>query len=242
MKIRVCFSKTENGRYLSHLDLMRALERGLRRIKTPLAFTEGFNPHIKLSTASALAVGVTGQREYFDLELAERIDTGSFGEQLDRALPSAISIITVKEIEKGSKSLSALIDTAVYNISAVVMPEERLKVIKGIDVVMNSVMFMRKPRVKPGKSATHEKDVRPLIRRLELISVSQSGNGMDEKGERLRLEAELMLSAGGQLRPTELWEMVCEAGGLEPPGSPPVVSRVELLVYQDSKALSLMDV
>ena len=57
MLIRIKYGKTNEGRYLSHLDLMRTWERSIRRTKAPLGFSQGFNPHQKLSFGSALAVG-----------------------------------------------------------------------------------------------------------------------------------------------------------------------------------------
>ena len=48
MKLRICYAKTEEGRFLSHLDLARTMERVLRRAEVPLAFSEGFNPHPKI--------------------------------------------------------------------------------------------------------------------------------------------------------------------------------------------------
>ena len=65
------YSKGEEARFLSHLDLMRAMERALRRARLPLAFSEGYNPHPRVAYASALAVGVTSEGEYLDLELEE---------------------------------------------------------------------------------------------------------------------------------------------------------------------------
>jgi radical SAM-linked protein len=59
MKIKAKFTKGPQVKYISHLDLMKTIEKALRRAQLPIAFSQGFNPHPKISLASALAVGVT---------------------------------------------------------------------------------------------------------------------------------------------------------------------------------------
>lgn len=67
IRIRAEFSKTGELKYLSHLEMIRLIERGLRRAKVPLAYTEGFHPSAKISFGPALPVGIEGLREYFDM-------------------------------------------------------------------------------------------------------------------------------------------------------------------------------
>lgn len=69
MKIRLIFEK--NIRYISHLELMRAMQRILKRSGLPLKYSEGFNPHIILSIAVPIPVGVCGKNEFADFELTE---------------------------------------------------------------------------------------------------------------------------------------------------------------------------
>ena len=66
-KLRLEITKGEEIRYISHLDYASAIERAIIRAKLPAAYSEGFNPHMKLSFASALAVGVTSQAEYMEI-------------------------------------------------------------------------------------------------------------------------------------------------------------------------------
>lgn len=67
LRIRAEFSKRGELKYLSHLEMIRLIERSLRRAKIPLAYTEGFHPSPKISFGPALPVGVEGLREYFDM-------------------------------------------------------------------------------------------------------------------------------------------------------------------------------
>jgi len=255
MKVRICFSKTEAGRYLSHLDLARAMERGLRRAKAPLAFSEGYNPHPKIAFASALAVGTTGRREYADVELASRVNIRSFSGLLEAALPPAIAFVAAEEVGVGSRSLSAVINLAIYRIVVQIRDEDEAKAAAGIAGLLAAGELWRKPKEKPGKKPVPAKEVRGLVRRIEVIGTGEydvsdagetAGDGMssDERpgaGYRaLTIEMELGMTAEGQLRPQELWEMIGEAGGVKayPPAT---ICRTALLIQQDGKVFGPME-
>ena len=68
-RLRVKFGRGRKLKYISHLDLMRLWERGLRRAGVPVAYSEGFNPRPRLSFASPLAVGTTSESELLDILL-----------------------------------------------------------------------------------------------------------------------------------------------------------------------------
>jgi len=234
VKIRICFSKTEAGRYLSHLDLARTMERCLRRIKAPLAFSEGFNPHPRLSFASALAVGTTGRREYLDVELAERVAVDVFSRSLEKAFPPALAFVAAEEIMKGGRSLSAVVNLAVYRISAVIRPGDEKAVADGIASVLAAGEVWRKPKEKPGKKPTPAREVRDLIHRIEIVGTEPTAAGV------MMLEMELKMKPEGQLRPQELWEMIATAGGFE---MVPLldVCRMALYILQDGKTFEPME-
>jgi len=67
VRLRAEFSKTGVFKYLSHLELVRLIERALRRAGVPVEFTEGFHPSPQISFGPALPVGVSGMKEYFDV-------------------------------------------------------------------------------------------------------------------------------------------------------------------------------
>ncbi len=70
-KVRLRFAKRGDLRQVSHHDLMRCLERMLRRARIPMATTQGFNPRPKMTFALALGLGIEALREVVDLELTE---------------------------------------------------------------------------------------------------------------------------------------------------------------------------
>ena len=70
-RLRVCYRKQGRLRYLSHLELIHAQERMVRRARLPFAVTNGFSPHMKIAFGPALGVGTGGLEEYLDLWLTE---------------------------------------------------------------------------------------------------------------------------------------------------------------------------
>ncbi|HYL80462.1 MAG TPA: TIGR03936 family radical SAM-associated protein [Candidatus Acidoferrum sp.] len=115
-KIRFEFHKVGDLRYLSHLELMRALQRALRRADLPLAYTQGFNPQPKISLAQALAVGVEALREPGELELTRRVDPTDLLARWNRQLPPELKILRAWEAPLLGPSLSAGVRDAVYQI------------------------------------------------------------------------------------------------------------------------------
>jgi radical SAM-linked protein len=92
------FEKGELVRWLGHLDILRTMERAVRRAALPIAFSGGFNPREKLSFASALSVGITGANEILLMELTETIPAFSLIERLNAALPPGIRFHHAEEL------------------------------------------------------------------------------------------------------------------------------------------------
>jgi radical SAM-linked protein len=115
-KIRFEFHKVGELRHLSHLELMRALQRALRRAGLPLAYTQGFNPQPKVSVAQALAVGVEGLRELGEVELTSRVEPGDLLARWNRQLPPELKILRTWEAPLHGPSLSAGVRGAAYQI------------------------------------------------------------------------------------------------------------------------------
>ena len=142
MKLRVKYLKMEGARFLSHLELMKAMERAFRRAKIPLAFSEGFNPHPKISYASALSVGIASRGEYLDLDLNIEMDLADFKNRINSCLVKGIEVLDVKEVEGKTKSLTAIIERAEY--TAICLLEQKLKV---EDLQRLVEDFLRQPEI-----------------------------------------------------------------------------------------------
>ena len=85
MKIRLEFEK--NIRYISHLELMKAIQKILKRTGLKIKYSQGYNPHIILSVANPIPVGVCGKSEFADFELENDMDEAELLKLLTEASP-----------------------------------------------------------------------------------------------------------------------------------------------------------
>jgi radical SAM-linked protein len=115
-KIRFEFFKVGELRFLSHLEVMRALQRALRRAGIPLAYTRGFNPQPRLSLAQALAVGVEGARELGEVEVVARVEPEDLLARWNSQLPPGLKILRAWEAPLYGPSLSAGVRGATYQV------------------------------------------------------------------------------------------------------------------------------
>ncbi len=118
---RFHFAKLGDARWLSHRQVMDALERVLRAAGLPVHYTEGFNPHIRLSMGPALAVGVEGAAEVFDVDCTAPI-TAAHLQRANALLPQGIQITGAQALLAGAPSLGRLVDAVRYRIPA---PDDR---------------------------------------------------------------------------------------------------------------------
>ncbi|MCR5278274.1 MAG: TIGR03936 family radical SAM-associated protein [Lachnospiraceae bacterium] len=95
MKYRVKFTKHGVIKYIGHLDLLRYFQKAFRRTDVETIYSKGFSPHMMMSFASPLGVGMEGYGEYFDVELGENETPESVKEQLNAQMAEGIEIVDV---------------------------------------------------------------------------------------------------------------------------------------------------
>lgn len=95
--IRVWFKKEGRARFISHLDVSRSMARALRRAQLPVWYTEGFSPHLFMTYALPLSLGVEGQMESMDIKLLEDLPLEEVLERLNRNLPEGLVATEVTE-------------------------------------------------------------------------------------------------------------------------------------------------
>jgi radical SAM-linked protein len=106
-KVRLSFAKRGDLRLVSHHDLLRCLERTLRRAQIPMAVSQGFNPRPKIVFALALALGIEGRREIVELELAEPLEPLELLQRLKERSPSGLDWVDVKAVSPGRSAPQA---------------------------------------------------------------------------------------------------------------------------------------
>ncbi len=94
--VRVWFKKMGMSRYVSHLDLMRAMTRAVRRAEVPLWYTEGFNPHPYLTFALPLSLGMESLYESMDIRIEGESTNEEIFNMLVGSMPPGIEIVSVE--------------------------------------------------------------------------------------------------------------------------------------------------
>lgn len=93
--IRVCFTKLDKLKYISHLDLQRAIHRMLVRSGLPIGYTEGFNPHPRLNIALPLSIYQEGERELFDFRIESEVSVDEIKSRLTASAFPGLHIVDV---------------------------------------------------------------------------------------------------------------------------------------------------
>ncbi len=117
MKLRMQITKDKDIRFISHLEYVRTIGRAIRRAKLPAAYSEGFNPHLKFSLASALGVGVVSYTEFVEIELAEPMEVEKAARALDAALPRGIRVLAADAVDTHHAALMSQAAGADYRVT-----------------------------------------------------------------------------------------------------------------------------
>ncbi len=164
-RLRIRFCRGQEVKFISHLDIMRLWQRALNRAEIPLAYSEGFSPHPKISLAAPLAVGITSEAELMDIVIAKWLSPHSFTATVSPQLPSGIEILQVFQIPLNLPSLQSQIRHAEYRVE---LAAEKGK--KDIESDINSLLSMKKlPWEHQRDTGTRYYDLRGLIDSLHLV-------------------------------------------------------------------------
>ena len=173
-RVRLIFAKGQEVKYVSHLGVMRAWERIVRRADLPVAYSQGFNQRPKLSFASALAVGYTGRREVLDLELKEVVPVGNLLSRLNPQLPPGFRLHSAVEIPLHAASTQSLLRYSVYEV--VFSPRQPTETVcKRLTSLLSSPSLLRQREVK---GHIRNYDLRPLIHDLWYIRSDDTGHAV----------------------------------------------------------------
>ncbi|MBW4468679.1 MAG: TIGR03960 family B12-binding radical SAM protein [Pegethrix bostrychoides GSE-TBD4-15B] len=113
-RLRVWFGKQAEMALISHLDLIRLLDRAVRRAAIPITFTGGFHPGPRIVVASALSLGITSSGEIVDFDLTEAMDAQEFRQRLAAQLPEQIPLYRVETVPLNSPAATQLLEQAEY--------------------------------------------------------------------------------------------------------------------------------
>ena len=198
MRMLGVFEKSERVRHIGHLDIQRAVQRGLRRSGLPVAYSNGFNPHILVSFASALSTGACGLREIMDVKMAEEVSEDEFLTRMNAAMPPEMRLLSARRVEDSHPALMASLRAGKYEI-LIRDPEQAELLIAAVGPMMaqREIQVPRKT-----KSGIKTVDMKPLIYAL--------------RGEGQKLYATVMLTEKESCKPAMILEGLKLAAGLLP--------------------------
>ena len=165
MKVRVKFSKEGAVKFIGHLDVMRYFQKAIRRAGIDVAYSEGFSPHMIMSFAAPLGVGVTSTGEYFDMELRSISSSRQLTERFNAVMAEGIRVLSVREIPEGkAHAAMSLVAGADYLVS--------FRPGKGLAEGWKDRVeeFLAQPEIvilRKTKRSEKETDIRPWIYRME---------------------------------------------------------------------------
>ncbi|HMK56911.1 MAG TPA: TIGR03936 family radical SAM-associated protein, partial [Dissulfurispiraceae bacterium] len=177
VRVRVEFSKTGALRYLSHLELIAAVTRALRRAGVPFDYSKGFHPKPEISFGPSLSVGVAGEKEYFDMEVFTPFDVELYGEILRSTLPDGLMINRMSVVPANLPSLTGFVDRYEYVVGHPSLPVPDLP-----------ATFERLEVSREGKTV----DLAPCVESVERLEVG-GGRFHEAFGHDLVWEYKLLL-------------------------------------------------
>ncbi|AQS03134.1 TIGR03936 family radical SAM-associated protein [Clostridium beijerinckii] len=196
MRYLTKFTKEENIKFISHLDVLKTIQKNIRRAGLPIEYSQGFNPHMNTSIAQPLSVGVYSSGEYMDMVLTTEMDENKIVDKLNDTAPSGIRYISAlaipyKEGEKKVPQAMALIDAARYTIKI------KYSDVSNLEEEINKLLEINEwNTVKKSKKGEREVNIRPLVKEFSFWIKDEFLilNAVISTGSREHLSADLLVS------------------------------------------------
>ena len=172
MKVRVKFRKNGAMKFIGHLDIMRYFQKAMRRAHIPIAFSGGYSPHMIMSFAHPLGVGLTSDGEYFDMELTEPIASTEAISQLNETMAEGMEVVGFVEIPSDKRSAGmSIVAAADYRciLKKGKLPDHDIELAESF-YAQPEIMIMKKT-----KRSEKMVDIHPMIYSFE---ANEQGFGM----------------------------------------------------------------
>ncbi len=178
MKARIKFRKYGVMKFIGHLDVMRYFQKVMRRAEIPIAFTGGYSPHMIMSFAQPLGVGITSDGEYLDVELTESISSEEAVRRMNSVMVEGIDVVSLVQIPEEKKHSGMTITAAADYM--VTLPEtyQTSEIIKKVpeDWAQKIQDFWNQEQIivwKKTKKSEKEVDIKSMIYDMKI-----SGEGI----------------------------------------------------------------
>ncbi|MBE6063135.1 MAG: DUF2344 domain-containing protein [Clostridium butyricum] len=195
MRYLIKFTKEENIKFISHLDVLKTIQKNIRRAELPIEYSKGFNPHMSTSIAQPLSVGVYSCGEYMDMVLEREMDEKEIIYRLNKTAPSGITYLSALAIPyvEGQKKVPqamAMIDAARYTIKI------KYSDVSNLEKEMNELISKQEwNTIKKSKKGEREVNLKSLIKELNFWVKDEVLilNTLISTGSREHLSADLLI-------------------------------------------------
>ncbi len=216
-RIRIRYAKRGPLRFTSHRDFARAFERALRRAGVPIAFSQGFTPHPKISYASAAPTGVASDAEYLEIGLQAPVDPDALRAALDAALSPGLDVLDAVEAT-GSGGLADRIDASHWRIE---LPGLEPAVVRGaVDAFRAAPEVLVERLTKQGRRTF---DARGAVARIAVVEHSVAPS--EVMAAPCAILDLVVRQVTPTVRPDDVLSGLRVVAGLEPP-VPPRATRL----------------
>jgi radical SAM-linked protein len=165
-RLRIRFRKEGDLRLISHRDLARALERLFRRAELPLAMSEGFHPHPRMTFPHALALGIEGANEVVEVMLEDVRNVEHVRQRLIEDSPPGLEITSVTELEPNERKARA--ESVTYEITVPPQRQEALRSAMNRLLAQQTCLLYREGRTQPIELRSCVKDLQLHDGRLQI--------------------------------------------------------------------------
>jgi radical SAM-linked protein len=169
-RLRIRFSRGEELKFISHLDIIRLWERAFRRARIALAYSEGFSPHPRISLAAPLSVGITSDVELMDVVLAGRVSPHWFTASVNQKLPAGTKVHEAYMIAPGIPSLQSQVRFARYEVD--IETDKDAGEIE--DAIFTLLSKEHLPWYHMRDTGRRNYDLRPLIKHIRMMGCNGS--------------------------------------------------------------------
>jgi radical SAM-linked protein len=116
MRLRVRYTKLGKLRFIAHRDVARLLERVVRRVELPVAWTKGFNPRPRLAFGLALPLFAESTAEYLDATLDEPVEPARAAAAMNAALPEGMEVVAAGVVPPQEQSLQEAVTSCTWEL------------------------------------------------------------------------------------------------------------------------------
>ena len=208
-RLRVRFAKTGEMALLSHLDLVRMLERALRRSQLPVSFTGGFHPLPRLQLALALPLGAEADSDWLDLSFTEVVQPEQLMDRLAPLLPQGFALLEAHGVPVKSPALSQMLQSAHWRLCLEPSGADRLPAERRCQEALGELLGAEALPLEEldRQGRRRRRDLRPLLLDLHWHHWSP---------QRLELGLETLVQANGRsLKPDQLRQLLAQRLGCE---------------------------